>query len=127
MRLFELECRDCGETILLELDKQPDVCPYCTEPSIDYAPGTIEPVLEYVPRKERHAEIKGLREQISSVENIRTQTAEGKLLIAAIGQLMATPVYMYSTPEEVLAVLNTISERFKGGGNTGPEAASTKK
>lgn len=55
MFLYEFKCEDCGSIILLENDdkeKEIDCCPYCTG-RVDYAPGKIEPVLEYTPREEK--------------------------------------------------------------------------
>ena len=47
--LFELKCSDCKSIVLLEVKKEPNLCPYC-EGDLDYAPGKIEPVLTYKPR-----------------------------------------------------------------------------
>lgn len=48
--LYEMKCKECGEFVLLEVDKEPEVCPYCGEYDIDYATGKIEPVLIYKTR-----------------------------------------------------------------------------
>jgi Zn finger protein HypA/HybF involved in hydrogenase expression len=49
--LYEYECRDCKETLLLRNDIDMDgYCPYC-EGDLDYSAGKIEPIIEYIPRK----------------------------------------------------------------------------
>lgn len=49
MFLHEFKCVDCKAILLLERSKGPERCPYC-EGDLDYAPGRIEPVMEYTPR-----------------------------------------------------------------------------
>ena len=48
--LHEFECIECEETLLLEMDKEPELCPYC-QGCIDYSNGNIEVVAKYTPRK----------------------------------------------------------------------------
>jgi hypothetical protein len=50
MYLMEFECCDCGATLLLERDREPEICPYC-QGDIDYSPGKIEVIERYTPRK----------------------------------------------------------------------------
>jgi len=51
MELYEFQCSECDEIILLEVDKEPICCPYCGENSIDYRRGhIIDVVLNYTVR-----------------------------------------------------------------------------
>jgi rubrerythrin len=50
IELMEFKCQECKAILLLEHHRNPEVCPYCIEMTLDYAPGVIEPVLEYTPR-----------------------------------------------------------------------------
>lgn len=52
--LWEFECQNCGETLLLDREKA-ECCPYC-QGSVDYSNGKIEIIAKYTPRKYRKDE-----------------------------------------------------------------------
>ena len=49
--LYEYECVDCEELILLEHEKSPMYCPYCGDADLEFTPGRIAPALIYKPKE----------------------------------------------------------------------------
>lgn len=52
LKLFEFTCTTCESIILLERDKDPKSCPYCSGP-IECAIESIKPILLYQPERYR--------------------------------------------------------------------------
>ncbi len=49
--------------------------------------------------------------EIKNLKDISLKTAEGKLLLHAIGLIMTHPTYSSKTPEEIIQSLNRISKK----------------
>jgi hypothetical protein len=49
-------------------------------------------------------------DRIKNPNDINTETAEGKLLLMAIGRLMTTKKYEHKTPEEIIDMLKEVSK-----------------
>lgn len=59
-------------------------------------------------------ELKNIKplDEVKAISDINTDTTEGKLLIAALGQLSCQPKYSKLSPDEILRQLVEVAKNF---------------